>query len=141
MDIKKPKEPEANTLTGRQQRALFALAAGDLKKNAAEEAGVCPQAISEWLRQPHFRNALDAIRTQLAATAIEELKSMTSLSLRCLRQAQEEGPPALRLKAAMYTLDRVLLMQHGEPNPEVFATGQELTSETVLTMLGMVSDG
>jgi hypothetical protein len=56
-------------------RPLSVLAGGGLKKEPADKAGVHPQAVSEWLKQPHFREALDLLRVELLEHAMEEVRN------------------------------------------------------------------
>ena len=134
------KNAEAKGFTGRQQRALTLLAAGGLKKDAAREVGVHPQAVSEWMRQPHFRAALDSMRAQLVRCAMDHLSNMTVASLGAIHDVLHHGSPALRLRAAMYTLDRVLQMEGAQALSSASAFDMELSPEDLLAEIG-ISDG
>lgn len=139
MTGRKRKGAEDNQLTNRQQRALVALAAGRLKKQAARDAGVHPQAVSEWLRQPHFRAALDSMGTQLVQCAFDNLRDMTVASLRTLREVLDNGSPALRLRAAMYTVDRVLQLHGAQALGQQPAIDMELSPEDLLAEIGIAN--
>lgn len=135
--IQKKTEATVQGLTGKQATALLALASGKLKKDAAEVAGVHPQAVSEWLKQPHFRQTLDSIRGELIEKAAADLRTLTTDSLTALGEAVRGDQPALRLKASMYVLDRLLALPAPSGNElEIDAdTGEDATR--VLRSLGV----
>jgi hypothetical protein len=122
-------------MTGRQHTALLALAAGHLKKEAAEKAGVCPQAVSEWLKQPHFQAALESLRGELLSNATLQLRAMTATAISALRETLETGPAPARLRAAMYVLDRMAASQpvrdEIQPDP-----GSDVSTEKILQAIG-----
>src|SRR4051794_6604293 len=111
MTGKNQKKGEVIALSGPQHKAVMMLAAGHLKKEAAEKAGVCPQAVSEWLKKPHFQAALDGLRGELVSHAALQLRSMAATAICSLREVLEIGPPPARLRAAMFVLDRLVAGQ------------------------------
>jgi|SRR5882672_1111403 len=129
------KKDEVVLLTGPQHKAVLALAAGHLKKEAAEQAGVHPQAISGWLKQPHFQAALDSLRGELVSRAGLELRAMTATAVFTLRELLENGAQPTRLRAAMFVLDRLLAAQRAqqinEPEPP-----PEVSTEKILEAMG-----
>jgi hypothetical protein len=98
---------------------------------------VHPQAISEWLKQPHFHAALDSLRTELINQATEQIKALTAESVHVLRDVLRSGNPALRLRAAMYTLDRVLLVAESERGGRSTTLGPEVDAERLLDSIGI----
>jgi hypothetical protein len=129
---KNPEAPEA-TLTSQQTTALPLLAAGAKKRDAAAAAGVCPQTISAWLQEPHFSAVLKTKREQLAGLAVERLKEATDRAVATVIELMESGGEPSRLKAAIYLLDRVLLLAAGETAP----ASDRPDSREVLLALGV----
>jgi hypothetical protein len=131
---KNPEAPEAS-LTSQQTTALPLLASGAKKKDAAAAAGVCPQTVSAWLQEPHFSGALRTKREQLAGLAVERFKETTDLAVATVIELMESSSEAIRLKAATYVLDRVVLLTVGEP---AFAAPVDKTdTRDVLAALGV----
>lgn len=133
------KNPEEKKLTTRQRRALISLAAGSLHKSAAREAGVHPQCVSAWLREPHFRAALDNMRQELVRHAVESLNTMMVASLRSVQDVLDHGTPALQLRAAMFILDRVLEMQGPKAVAPARSLDIDLDAEDVLAQIGIAN--
>lgn len=134
MNTKNPEVPE-RLLTQAQSAALPLLAAGAKKKDAAVVAGVCPQTVSEWLQQPHFLAALQDHREKLAGLAVERLREATVTAVDTVIGLMESGSESIRLRAASYFLDRVLLLAAGE---HVFAAPADRTDTgDVLAALGV----
>ena len=107
-----------------------------MKREVAEESGVYPQRVSEWLRQPHFQTALDSTRTQLTNAAMRELRAMTASSVSSLREILESGTQGLRLRAAMYTLDRLLSAGGGAKEGGI-TFQPDLDEENILHAIGL----
>ena len=129
------KKGEVVALSGPQHKALMALAAGHLKKAAAAEAGVCPQAVSEWLRQPHFQAALESLRGELVSNATLQLRAMTATAIYALRETLESGPPPARLRAAMYVIDRLIAGQ-AVRDDAVLDPDSNVSTEKILQAIG-----
>jgi len=85
-----------------------------MKKDAAAAAGVCAQTVSEWLKQPNFSAALQAQRRQLAGLAVEKFREGTDTAVATVMSLMQTGSDAIRLRASMYYLDRILLLAAGE---------------------------
>jgi hypothetical protein len=131
------KNPEADeaTLTQAQSAALPLLAAGAKKKDAATAVGVCPQTISAWMHEPHFSAVLQSERERLAGLAAEGLREATGVAVATVVALVESGSESIRLKAATYFLDRVVLLTAGDP---AFAAPADRTdSRQVLAALGV----
>jgi hypothetical protein len=121
------KGPEKNDtpLTDAQGVAVPLLASGAKKKDVAAAAGVSAEAVSEWLRQPHFAAALEARRSGLCAVAGERLSEATDQAITTLLGLMKSGKETTRLKAATFLLQQVLAMApatSSEP-PKVEADG------------------
>ena len=113
MLTKNPEVGEA-ILTQAQSAALPMLATGAKKKDAAAAAGVCPQTVSTWLQEPHFSAALRAQREQLAGLAVDRMREVTGVAVATVVALMESGSETVRLKAATYFLDRVVLLAAGD---------------------------
>jgi hypothetical protein len=131
---KNPETAEA-LLTQAQSAALPLLAAGAKKKDAAAAAGVCPQTISAWLQEPHFSAVLQAQREQLASLAVERLREATGVAVTTVVELMESGSEATRLKAAIYVLDRVLLL--AADNSVLAVPAERTDTRDVLAALGV----
>ena len=137
MTIKIRKKAEGGSLSGAQWKAVTALAGGSLKGEAAKRAGVHPQTLSQWMKQDEFRVALDSLRSQSTEQVLEQMQSILQESLASIREMVKSGPPPLRLKAAMYTIDRLILLRYRDgtaPNEN-----GELNGERLLATLGLIS--
>ena len=136
------KNPEVaqEILSGRQVTALIALAGGRLKREAAEAAGVHPQAVSEWLRSANFRTALDSMRSALLNRASAQLEELVQDSIWALRDSLANGSPSIRLKSSMYVLDKVFAApttnSPDSPDESAVQTGVDEVSR-ILRNLGM----
>ncbi|MDP9369274.1 MAG: hypothetical protein M3Q03_13535 [Chloroflexota bacterium] len=58
--MNRPNPTDSPKLTPRQSKAVMALLSGFTVAQAAKEAGVTRQTVSEWRRLPHFKAALEA---------------------------------------------------------------------------------
>jgi hypothetical protein len=131
----KKAETDEGLLTPAQSAALPLLAAGAKKKDAAAAAGVCPQTISTWLQEPHFTAVLQAQREQLASLAVEQLRQATGVAVTTVVELMESSSESIRLKAATYVLDRVVLLDAGA---SAFAVAPDQTdAREALAALGV----
>ena len=128
-----------SALSGPQLSALCVLAGGGRKVEAAEAAGVHPQRLSEWLRLPHFRAALDDSREELVAQASNELRSLAQESVATLRDVLRTGAPTVRLRAAAYVLDRVLLIARTGIDGAAEQAEGEIELQRFLCALGLTA--
>jgi len=128
-------EVEEALLTQSQSVALPLLAAGAKKKDAAAAAGDCAQTVSEWLQEPHFSTALVAQRTRLASLAVERMKAVTGKAVETVAQLMESNSEAMRLKAASYFLDRVVLL--ASPDSVMAASAEKPDARQYLAALGV----
>lgn len=114
LDKMEPKEGEP-ALTQSQLVALPLLAAGAKKKEAAAAAGVCAQTVSDWLRAPHFAAALQDKRDELNALASARLAELSDAAVTTVRNLLTGGAEATRLKAAIFVLERMILLRPVAP--------------------------
>ena len=126
-------EADEASLTSQQATALPLLASGAKKKDAAAVAGVCPQTISEWLREAHFCAALQSMREELTALAAARLGEAADAAVFTILELMKSANETIRLKAATYILDRVLLLQTNCPLP----TPQEERSASLELLIAL----
>lgn len=131
---KKSEEDEVK-FSQAQLTALPLLAAGSKKQDAAAAAGVCPQTISAWLQEPHFSAALRTKREQLSRLADERLKEATDRAVATVIELMESSSEATRLKAAIYVLDRAVLLAAGDSVSAASVDGTD--TRDVLAALGV----
>jgi hypothetical protein len=62
-------------LTGKQQRAITAMVASRVYADAAVSAGVSERSIYHWLRQPQFKEALQAAQRETEAAERELVRA------------------------------------------------------------------
>jgi hypothetical protein len=113
----KKHEAIAASLTQGQSVALPLLAAGVKKQDAAAAVGVCPQTVSTWLQQPDFAAALREQREYLAGLASERLRELVGTAVTTVEKLLESGSESVKLKAAIYVLDRVVLLAAADSVP------------------------
>lgn len=91
-----------------REAAALALARGATEKDAAKEAGISPDTLSEWRRQPEFMARVKELRAKATTSALDELVDATLVSVRWLRSSveNEEHTPELRSLNAQRILDR-----------------------------------
>jgi hypothetical protein len=96
-------------LSPRQRRAIEALLSGSSKAEAAERAGVRPNAMSKWLRCPAFVEALTQAQESALAAVSAELSGGTSEAMAVLRGIMKDPamPPTVRARAALGWLDHM----------------------------------
>jgi hypothetical protein len=131
---KKPEENDAK-LTQQQLAAMPLLAAGSKKKDAAAAAGVCPQTVSEWFREPYFVAALRKSREELSGQAAARLSAAADDAVDMLLTLMKSGTEATRFKAATFLLDQVLATKEGNPALTNFSGPEDL--QTLFVALGV----
>lgn len=93
-------------LDPKQAKAAEIIAAGELKKVAAEKVGVTPQTISEWLKQPAFEAYVNGLKLAALEAARDRMQYLAGEAVRTIEALLgQEEPPATRLKAAQMVLD------------------------------------
>jgi AcrR family transcriptional regulator len=78
------------SLSDRQQKALFALVAGDTITDAAEKAGVSRQTVHTWLTEKEFLAELKRLRELREEEVLETITAATSTAARRLLDLVED---------------------------------------------------
>ena len=91
-------------LSPRQQAALPVVACFPSIVQAARAAGVGESTLRRWLTDPAFNACLAELRRQSAHIARQKLLELTPLCISVLADAMHHPDPAIRLRAANYTL-------------------------------------
>ena len=92
------------SLSPRQQAALPIVACFPTIIQAARAADVGYSTLRRWLTDPAFNACLAEIRRQSANVARQKLIELTPLCISVLADALRDPDPAIRLRAANYTL-------------------------------------
>ncbi len=93
-------------LSPRQHLALRLLATGESACAAAEGAGVTPQTISEWRKQPLFRAALAAMLYEADREALDALYILRSKAIERLAGVLDVPEPGAVMKAIQLVLEK-----------------------------------
>lgn len=101
---------DATTLTTKQRTAIRALLAGSTYQEAAEAAGVRPNTITTWMRDPSFilelrqaeQEALEEITRQLLAEGAKSIQTIKKI------RDDYRASAATRLRAADIILEKLL---------------------------------
>jgi hypothetical protein len=108
-------------VSGKQQRAISALLAGQSHQQAAAAAGVSDRALRKWQHQPHFKAELERQRLELAKAGIASLQALTSKSaarLAALLDSEKEGvvlsTAKFVLQMAVATIDQAEILERLE---------------------------
>lgn len=103
----------ASELTGKQAQACALLAQGRLHKEVAEAVGISAGTISEWLKQPQFVAQLNNLKMSVLEAALAQIQHLAGAAAATLEDLLQNGPPAVRLKAA-----EVVLAHAGLSDPQ-----------------------
>lgn len=96
------KEQQIEGLTVAQQNAVDALACGKNDTETAELVGVHRVTVTKWRRYSlPFQAALNRHRSDIWSAGVDRLRSLLPKAMETLGELLEEGPPELRLKAAL----------------------------------------
>ena len=95
---------DISSLSPRQQAALPIVAALPTIVQAARAANVGESTLRRWLTDPAFSSCIDELRRQSANIARQKLLALTPLCVSVLADAMRDPDPAIRLRAANYTL-------------------------------------
>ena len=98
------REVDFSALSPRQQAALPIVACFPTIAQAARAANVAESTLYRWLTDPAFSNCLVELRCQSANVARQKLLELTPLCISVLADAMRDPDPAIRLRAANYTL-------------------------------------
>lgn len=94
---------------------VTALAAGKMRKDAAEMAGVSERTVYARLADAGFRGRAAELRREMIERAVGELSDATAEAARALRALLSAESEAVRLRAACAILDQaVKLRDHAE---------------------------
>lgn len=91
-------------------RAAILVAMGRTQQSVAEELGVSASTVSRWKKDPVFIATTNSVLRDACDVANNRLRQLTSTALATIEHVMvsKENPPADRLKAAFYVLDKVL---------------------------------
>ena len=98
------REIDLSALSPRQQAALPIVASFPTIVQAARAANVGESTLRRWLTDPAFSGCLAELRRQSANIARQQLLALTPLCTSVLADAMRDPDPAIRLRAANYTL-------------------------------------
>jgi transposase-like protein len=91
-----------------QAQIIVALAQGRTITAAAREAGIHRNTIHNWFRDPEFKAAADEAQQDYVETLNDGLRELAARALETLRELLDDPktPPSIRLKAALFILQR-----------------------------------
>lgn len=98
-------QTETNNLTAKQRRIIPFLVSARSVEEARKAAGVSQETVWRWMKNPLFRDELEAARQSVIDEALANLKSSITQAVQTLTDAMAEGEPALRVRAAGMILD------------------------------------
>jgi hypothetical protein len=90
---------------GRREAVALALAGGSNVRDAAGACGVGERTVFTWLKDPAFRDRVDAIRSDLFALAVGRLAGLSGQAAEVLGGLLASRSEAIRLQAARSILD------------------------------------
>lgn len=90
-------------------------------KEAAENIGLNDKTPSKWPNKPQINDAIEALRIEAAAGAVEALKQSSLKAALVISGLLDSDDEAVRLRAAQDILDRV----NGKPTQRSEHTGNE----------------
>lgn len=98
------------SVTGRQKRLIDALLSGQSVTAACQQIGVSRNTAYRWMRQPHFKQALQASEAELTEQAMRRLLSMQAEAVDALQAilSSQSVPPGQKLRAVEVALGQVL---------------------------------
>jgi hypothetical protein len=95
-------------LTSTQQQVLVLLANGSTMTAAAKEAGADRNTVSDWRRTiPEFQKSFAVAQYEQTLYWREQLQSLGTLAITCIKQAMMDNSGNLNLRAAVVVLDRI----------------------------------
>ena len=104
------------TLNNRKEKAVLALLAGASVTEAAEQAGVRRQTVSEWCHHdPLFAEELDRRRAELWASIRGRFEQATAKAVDVLIELMDDDAPHIRLAAASRVVGTIA-QNRPEPN-------------------------
>jgi hypothetical protein len=113
--------PKPATLTGRQLRAVAAVAASTNLVEAARVAKVGERSLRRWITLPPFLAAVEAARTEATTQTLRSLEQALSAAVACLRELlTPDTPPNTRRAAASD------LLKHGLASIELRQISERL---------------
>ena len=110
-------------LSDEQQLAIPLVAAGEDAANVAKAAGVTPQMVYRWWRQPAFRAALNEHHERAAEATQDQLRALAGKAVEALAGGIADEDPKIRIQAAVHILKTV--GQYGQRLPRIGPTTPE----------------
>jgi hypothetical protein len=92
----------------RREAAILALISHRTYAEAAEASGIPVGTLKRWAADPSFKHELRAAQRETFLAAMDELKSLAREAIAVVRASLADDSPALRLKAALGALDRII---------------------------------
>ncbi|MBP0006210.1 MAG: helix-turn-helix domain-containing protein [Cyanobacteria bacterium SBC] len=88
-------------ISAKQQKAIECLAAGQTRATAAKKAGVHPDTVSRWLRDPDVYEALQTMRRSVWERSVSKAVNATSGGVDTLVEIHKskKTPPYVRVQA------------------------------------------
>jgi hypothetical protein len=98
-------QTEPNSLSPKQRRIIPFLVSYRSVEEARKAAGVCQETVWRWMKQPAFRQELDAARERFINEALDRLKSSVTRAVDVLAETMTGTDATLRVRAAGMVLD------------------------------------
>jgi CHAD domain-containing protein len=96
-------------LTPKQTKALAAIFSTPTLTAAAQVVGVKRVTLQRWLKQEHFRRALQELQNEAIMAVSRGLLSLSESSILALQDGLDEAQPIrIRLRAASEVFDKLL---------------------------------
>ncbi len=99
---------DLSDLTFRQQAALAVIAHAPTRAEAARLAGVGESTLRRWFTNPSFRRQVDLVRQESTTRVSQEVQKLLPLCISVFADAMQSPDPALRLRAARYSLSLIV---------------------------------
>ncbi len=100
-------KPTNGTLAARVERAAqMVYLTGAREVEVAEALGIKPTTLRDWKRRPEWGRAVAALKEAQDRLAADRLALMTEKAVSALEQSLASANPTVRLKAAIWVLER-----------------------------------
>ncbi len=104
--------PQSSELTRKQERFLLAYMNAPTILAACREVGISDDTATNWLKKPHVRTALAAMRQEQLDRTLGQLAQHTTNAIAALaRNIDKEAPPGVQVRAAQILLEQAIQLQ------------------------------